>query len=558
MKKIGNFSIPFHIIAVICICIFCVGIAPKTLQNDTYYTIPIGKYIAENGISDLTKDKFSWHNLSYTYPHWLYDLTIFLIFNSFGHLGLYISTMVFASILGIMIYVLSNKKSRNKWVSLLFTIWALYSMKDFIAARAYSITFILFAFEVYSIEKYLETKKKRYALYLILIPLLIANVHCAVFAFYYILYLPYLGEYAIALLQDMDIFMLIYSDYWEIRYNLAKDEEKKVKLKEKIEKIKEAKEREKKKREELREHPKKMIVRRNDATVSLFIIMVLSILTGFINPAGNTAFTYLYKTLQGNTTGCINEHLPITLMNFEAFAFLLITLIMVLVFTDDKVKLSDFFMLAGLTYMAFSSRRQVAMFAIICVPIIAGYVGDYISQIKAYGDLSKKIEKFACTITGSLIIICCFTLYTTQKLKDTIKNDYVNENDYPVQASTWILNNLDVENMRLYNEYNYGSYLLFRGIPVFIDSRADLYAPEFNEDKENGIDGRDIFMDVMRIDDLTYDYEEAFKHYGVTHVILYTNSKLTHVLELDSNYKSLYKEGNFEIFERLNRPEEKQ
>ena len=43
-----------------------------------------------------------------------------------------------------------------------------------------------------------------------------------------------------------------------------------------------------------------------------------------------------------------------------------------------------------------------------------------------------------------------------------------------------MLQNLDVKNIKLFNEYNYGSYLLYKGIPVFIDSRADLYAPEFN------------------------------------------------------------------------------
>lgn len=37
--------------------------------------------------------------------------------------------------------------------------------------------------------------------------------------------------------------------------------------------------------------------------------------------------------------------------------------------------------------------------------------------------------------------------------------------------------------MKIYNEYNYGSYLLFRGIPVFVDSRADLYTPQFNGEK---------------------------------------------------------------------------
>lgn len=73
-KKSKRKEIIFHIIAIICISMFCAAISPKTLQNDTFYTVTIGEYIYNNGISDLTKDLYSWHELPYTYPHWLYDL----------------------------------------------------------------------------------------------------------------------------------------------------------------------------------------------------------------------------------------------------------------------------------------------------------------------------------------------------------------------------------------------------------------------------------------------------------------------------------------------------
>lgn len=43
-------KLKFHILAVICIVIFCIAISPKELQNDTFYTIKIGEYITENGI----------------------------------------------------------------------------------------------------------------------------------------------------------------------------------------------------------------------------------------------------------------------------------------------------------------------------------------------------------------------------------------------------------------------------------------------------------------------------------------------------------------------------
>ena len=95
-------KIKFNIIAIISIIIFAFAISPKTLQNDTYYTIEIGKYVLENGIT--MQDPFSWHELSYTFPHWAYDVMIYLIYNIGGHLGIYISTIVFAAILGIVMY----------------------------------------------------------------------------------------------------------------------------------------------------------------------------------------------------------------------------------------------------------------------------------------------------------------------------------------------------------------------------------------------------------------------------------------------------------------------
>ena len=63
----------------------------------------------------------------------------------------------------------------------------------------------MFVLTVFFIEKFLEKPKKRYVFALILIPILIANVHSAVFPFYFVLYLPYLGEYVVTLLIDAHI-----------------------------------------------------------------------------------------------------------------------------------------------------------------------------------------------------------------------------------------------------------------------------------------------------------------------------------------------------------------
>ncbi len=546
-NKIKN--ILFHAIAVICISIFCCCIAPKVLQNDTFYTIPIGEYIYNNGVSDLTTDNFSWHELPYTYPHWLYDLMMFVIYNSFGQAGIYASTMIFTSILGISIYVLSNKKSKNKPVSFVVSVFAIYLMKDFLAARAQLVTFILFVWAVFFIEKFLEKGKIRYAIPLVLMAWLIANLHCAVFPFYFVLFLPYLAEYFLTVLVDLDIDLKLVSRVLKINNKFTKNEEKKEKISKKLENIESAKAERKRKRNIIRENPYKIKVQKNHVVLLLIAVMAICFASGIFNPAGDGAYTYLVKTMQGNTMQSINEHLPLTLAENYEFAIAVIIFLLILIFTDTKIKLPDLFMLTGLTMLTFYSRRQESVFAIICGPILASLIGAMVEKYDK--ETFKKLENFVANWFGSIVIICLFIILGTNIIKPHIHSDYIDDTSYPVNASDWILSNLDINNMKLYNEYNYGSYLLFRGIPVFIDSRCDLYSPEFNEDKENDIEGRDIFADALNIPAISVNYENKFEEYGITHVMLYSNAKLAMILEEDSNYKIIYDEGNFKIFERL-------
>ena len=75
-------------------------------------------------------------------------------------------------------------------------------LKDYITARAQLVTFILFILQIFAIEKLIETKQKRYGLALIIISILVANLHVAVWPFTFVLYLPYIAEYIIAILEE--------------------------------------------------------------------------------------------------------------------------------------------------------------------------------------------------------------------------------------------------------------------------------------------------------------------------------------------------------------------
>ena len=542
-KTIDKSSIRFTIMAIVLIAIFCFSIAPVTLQNDTFYTIKIGEHILQNGID--MKDPFSWHeNLEYTYPHWLYDVGIYLIYNIGGQLGIYISTIVLSIILGITMYLVNTKLTKNKLTSFVLTIGAMYLLRDFIAARAQLVTFILFILTVYFIEMFLETKKKRYAVGLIIIPIIIANVHLAVFPFYFVLYLPYVAEYMIYILSNSQI-IINTAKITRLQKKILKleDEQEISKTKQKIDELQLKNEKAISKKEKINKNPYKIKISDNQNVKALIIIMIICLFTGLLTPLGTTPYTYLIKTMQGTTTHNINEHLPLTLVNNMEFMCALVLFIAILTFTDTKIRLSDLFMLGGLVFLTFYTRRQFSMFTLICVIILNRLINSLFDKYDPEG-CKKAINKLT-TITGMVVVICIVLAISIVQYKPKMKNSFIDENSYPVDAATYILENLDINNIKLYNEYNFGSYLLFRGIPVFIDSRADLYAPEFNP-------GVEIFNDYMDLSGLNIDdVEERLDKYGITHMLMFKTSKLRRFVEQNKEeYILLYEDSNFCLFQR--------
>ena len=548
-KGILNSKIVFAILAVILIAIFCVAMTPVTLQNDTYYTIKIGEQITKTGID--MQDHFSWHeDLAYTYPHWLYDLITYFIYSAFGMTGIYVSTCILSVILGISIYIVNTKIAKNQPISFVLTILVIYIIRGYIAARAQLATFVLFVWIIYFIEMFLQNKKIKYAIGLVIISTLIANLHVAVWPFIFVLFLPYIAEYLLAILADIVIYRKAKIGFLKLRIKLltksGKNVDKKVKLEEKLKDILEKNERIKIKREEDLKNPYKIKLNKNDNVKWLILVMIICALTGLLTPLGDTPYTYLYKTMQGNTTQNINEHLPMTIIDETEALSAIVLILAILTFTKTKIKLSDLFMIAGLCYLMLSSRRQVTMFCIIGVLIVNKMI---CGLIEMYTKINiEKLNKMLANIFIYIIMIVVMLPLSYHFYKPKKYDEYIDESSYPVQACDYILENIDLGNAKFYNEYNYGSYMIYRGIPVFIDSRADLYAPEFSGKDD------DIFMDFIETSSLGVFYEDTFEKYGITHVITYKNSKMNMIIKdtKDPNYIELYEDKYFTIYQRVN------
>lgn len=558
-------NIAFTILAIFCIAIFSFAIVEKAFQNDTFYTIKIGQLIRTNGIDYM--DHFSWHeNLPYMYPHWLYDVIISLIYDFCGgYTGIYISTIILSITMGILLYFTNKKISKNQVISFVITLGQMELMKAYIAARAQLVTFILFILAILLIEKFLEKPKLKYAIGLIIIPIIIANVHSAVWPFYFVLFLPYIGEYVVRVVIDAHIFhklktWFIKEEIKRTNKNLKKaNKEQAKKYKEKLLKLnKEIEEEQSKfetsiiKQNDRRKKPYKLILERNDNVVKLIIIMIICLFTGLLTPIKDMPYMYTYKIMQGNTTQSISEHLPLTLIENTPILITLTLTIALAIFTKVKLRLRDIFFFAGLTLLALMSRRQVSMLVLFGGLVVTRILSDLIEKYDSKG--TTDLMKYMTSVIGEILTILLIFAISYSLYRGNINKNYVSTSTYPVEATKWIKENLDYKEIKIFNDYNYGSYLLLNDIPVFIDSRCDLYTPEFNgtyNKSKKKYEGKDIFTDYINISSISTYYDTKFEYYGITHVMTKSNSKLNMLISRDSKYKQLYKDDHFVIYERL-------
>lgn len=558
-------KIAFEILAIICLILLAIAITPKVFQNDTFYTIKIGQSIRQNGID--YKDHYSWHkDLKYLYPHWMYDVITSYIYDYCGGFqGLYIATIALAVFLGIALYYTNKKITKNQVIAFLISMFQLYFMGNYTAARAQSITFPIFVLTILLIEKLLETGKIRYMVGLVIIPILIANLHSAVFPFYFILFLPYLGEDIVKNFITTPRIRIIHKQILEKQKQIYLDkikkfEESDVRIEEYKEKIKECDSKIKAENLKIEKYLSKtkdldnykLRIATSENIKKLYIVFIICLFTGLLTPLKDMPYTYTYRIMKGNTTQAVSEHQPMILINEKKILISYGILLAILIFTKTKIRLRDLFFLSGLFILSIMTRRQESMLILFGGIVFARILTEFIQRKNP--KLLLEIQEYLTTIFGEIGILIIVLLMSTKMINPKFTQPYIDETSYPVEASHWIKEKLDYKNIKLFNDYNYGSYLLFEDIPVFIDSRCDLYTPEFNgtyNKNSKKFVGKDIFSDFLNVSQIATWYNNVFKEYGVTHVITGSSSKLNMLISKEPSYNKIYSDKNFVLYERV-------
>lgn len=483
-KNKFNFKkILIYISLILILFIYILQIVPKSFQNDTLFDISLGEKYVNNGLS--TQDNFSIHeNLEYTPQHFLVNILTYYIHNHFGFLGLYVWCIILTCMLSILLYTANKLFINNKIISYMFVFIEIFMLITFISIRAQMYSYIFFLLELIFIEKFLRTRKYLYLILLSLLPLAIINFHAGTIYFYFIIILVYLLNY----------------------------------IKIKTNKI---------------EHHTHYVTNLK----YLFIPIIAGILLMFVNPFGIEQLTYCIKTLNNSFINTyIAEFQPLIFKSFvgECFYIYLFIIIISLIYTKKIIKLEHFLLLLGTTFMSLLTLRHVSLFVLFTIPMLS-YIEESIFNIRdsLYKGVIPKGRKVLKYLAISIFLITCICFSSYYYLSNN-RVEYLPKTEYPIDSVNYINKNIG-NYSRLYNDYSYGSLLMFNDIKVFIDSRCDLYTKEYTKDS-------DIANDYINIIRCTGNYEELLNKYNIEYLLISKNSALANNIFNNSKYEKLFED----------------
>lgn len=486
MNKKSNNKIVF-ILAVFLVIITITGIT-KIMQNDTFFTIATGNEIIQNGYDN--EDHLTWHNNLHFYKlRWAFDVLIASIFNCWGFKGIYIFVLIIGSITILSLYYILLKQKNSVVLSFLgATISAiLITGVSGFTARGQIISYLLLLWEVFFLEQLVKTNKKRYYLYLGLISILIVNFHASVWMMSEILVLPYLAEAILA---------------------------KFIKK-------------------------QKRITIENIKIKQMLIVVLILFIGSFLSPIGSYTYTYMFKTIGGISSTFIEELQFTEISRTIGVSALLALFSIISLSTKVKIRTRDLLLFYGLLIMAVLARRnKVFLYLIGMIPVI-NLIQEFFKMYDTENMLDKALNYLKKGKTILIFAILLFILVAPNIIK-RIKEPYINKKAYPVEAVNYIKNNLNYKNMRIYNHFNFGSYLEFCNIKAFVDSRSEIYCKEFNN--------VEILQDWLDVRDFRVHYDEVFKKYNIDYVIVYNEEGINTYLNKDNNCNKIYEDEYFSIY----------
>jgi len=293
------------------------------------------------------------------------------------------------------------------------------------------------------------------------------------------------------------------------------------------------------------------------------VLILMCILVGLINPHGLDLYVHITHYL-----GCsfywdrISEFRSVDFHSPTAayFETLLILAVASAAHHLKRRRTTHALLLLSWSHLALFSVRNIPVFATISVPSVGLAIKEWVEGAEAYwkgswlsrlwdaiGSLEADLSAMAAKRNGVhmhavpsiAVLLFAFILYHAGRSKTFVPE--FDGSRFPADAATFLSGRPQFSRMRLYSNWQWGGYLIYRLWPelkVFNDGRTDFYGPEFVEEG-------------TRVWEVRPDWAETLAQYCVDAVLVPRQSALATVLRERVDWDLIYEDRVSVLFRKV-------
>ena len=459
----------------------------ETLDSDMWWHLRTGELILQDGIPRQDTFSFTVPDNQWITHEWLSEVFMWLIYQVGSFPGL---ILVFAAIITLAFWLVYLRCNGRPYLATFVVLLAALASAPLWGVRPQMFNILFAALFVFLVEGFKDGKVSRRTLWLLpFLTLIWANLHSG-----YLLGVALLATYVIGESGQL---------LFHARPNRGLDW---------------------------------------PAVGWLTLMTLLSFLAAVLNPNGPELWIYPFFTLGSHAMQQYIQEWQspdFHLSFFWPFAAMLLLGMISLLASRRKPALTDVLLYTGTGAAGLLSARHIPIFSIVATPVITRYLYLALDGTRFYAFLSGRSEgksnhgMIALNWVLLIVIALVAVIWIVSKVQGN--SDEIADH-YPVAAVDY-LKNSDLAEQRGFNTYNWGGYLIWRDIPVFVDGRADVYGDEF-------------LHYYRRTFDLTSRWRQPLDEFEVDYIIIEQSSPLSNLLLTSGQWLETYTDDVAVVFTR--------
>lgn len=268
----------------------------------------------------------------------------------------------------------------------------------------------------------------------------------------------------------------------------------------------------------------------------LFLTLALAAVVVLLNPNGTRMYSYPFETLTSAAMQrYIQEWFSPDLHQIEwlPFGLLLFATLGTALAARARVPLPDILLVVILGLAALRSARNVPLFALVAIPVLAAQLNALVPLRPGARAPSRR-----AALVNILILVIIGLVALVRIANGLAGQGEVERARFPAAAVEWIQQNRPAPN--LYNSYGWGGYLIWELYPdyrVYIDGRADVHGDAFIEE----------FLEVYRGEP---GWQEELGRREVRLVLVEPDAPLAAALASGGGWREVFRDSQSVVFQR--------